>query len=55
MDIEWYRFTFIGEILFEGTPFNKLTHEELAMSAGKDRADFQNFNLIPSWTALEKC
>jgi putative ABC transport system ATP-binding protein len=43
-----------GEILFEGTPFNKLTNEELAnVRRKKIGLIFQNFNLIPSWTALE--
>jgi putative ABC transport system ATP-binding protein len=43
-----------GEILFEGTPFNKLTHEELSnVRRKKIGLIFQNFNLIPSWTALE--
>lgn len=43
-----------GEILFEGTPYNKLTHEELAnIRRKKIGLIFQNFNLIPSWTALE--
>jgi putative ABC transport system ATP-binding protein len=43
-----------GEILFEGTPFNKLTQEELAnVRRKKIGLIFQNFNLIQSWTALE--
>jgi putative ABC transport system ATP-binding protein len=43
-----------GEILFEGTPYNKLTHEELSnIRRKKIGLIFQNFNLIPSWTALE--
>jgi putative ABC transport system ATP-binding protein len=43
-----------GEILFEGTPYNKLTPEELAnIRRKKIGLIFQNFNLIPSWTALE--
>lgn len=43
-----------GEILFEGTPYNKLTSEELAnVRRKKIGLLFQNFNLIPSWTALE--
>lgn len=43
-----------GEILFEGTPYNKLTREELSnIRRKKIGLIFQNFNLIPSWTALE--
>jgi putative ABC transport system ATP-binding protein len=43
-----------GEILFNGTPFNKLTNEELAnVRRQKIGLIFQNFNLIQSWTALE--
>jgi len=43
-----------GEILFEGTPYNKLTHEEISnIRREKIGLIFQNFNLIPSWTALE--
>jgi putative ABC transport system ATP-binding protein len=43
-----------GEILFEGTPYKKLTPEELAnIRRKKIGLIFQNFNLIPSWTALE--
>lgn len=43
-----------GEILFEGIPFNKLTHEELAnVRRKKIGLIFQHFNLIQSWTALE--
>jgi putative ABC transport system ATP-binding protein len=43
-----------GEILFEGTPYNKLMPEELSnIRRKKIGLIFQNFNLIPSWTALE--
>ena len=43
-----------GEILFEGTPYNKITREELSnIRRKKIGLIFQNFNLIPSWTALE--
>jgi putative ABC transport system ATP-binding protein len=43
-----------GEILFEGTPYNKLTREEISdIRREKIGLIFQNFNLIPSWTALE--
>jgi putative ABC transport system ATP-binding protein len=43
-----------GEILFEGTPFNKLPRDEVAnVRRKKIGLIFQNFNLIPSWTALE--
>jgi putative ABC transport system ATP-binding protein len=43
-----------GEILFEGTPYNELTHEEISnIRREKIGLIFQNFNLIPSWTALE--
>jgi len=43
-----------GEILFEGTPYNKLTREELSnIRRKKIGLIFQNFNLISSWTALE--
>jgi putative ABC transport system ATP-binding protein len=43
-----------GEILFEGTPFHKFTPEELAkVRRKKIGLLFQNFNLIPSWTAVE--
>ncbi len=43
-----------GEILFEGIPYNKLSHEEISnIRREKIGLIFQNFNLIPSWTALE--
>ena len=43
-----------GDILFEGTPYNSLTREELSnIRRKKIGLIFQNFNLIPSWTALE--
>ena len=43
-----------GDILFEGTPYDSLNREELAnVRRKKIGLIFQNFNLIPSWTALE--
>jgi putative ABC transport system ATP-binding protein len=43
-----------GDIFFEGIPFNNLTREKLAnVRRKKIGLIFQNFNLIPSWTALE--
>jgi len=43
-----------GEILIEGIPYNRLTREELSnVRRKKIGLIFQNFNLIPSWTALE--
>jgi putative ABC transport system ATP-binding protein len=43
-----------GDILFEGIPYKSLTREELANTRRKKIGlIFQNFNLIPSWTALE--
>ncbi len=43
-----------GDILFESVPYNSLTREELAnVRRKKIGLIFQNFNLIPSWTALE--
>lgn len=43
-----------GEILFEGVPYHKLKREEIS-NLRRERIGlvFQNFNLIPSWTALE--
>ncbi len=43
-----------GEILIDGIPYNKLSSEEIAnVRRQKIGLVFQNFNLIPSWTALE--
>lgn len=43
-----------GEILIEGIPYNCLTREEFSnVRRKKIGLIFQNFNLIPSWTALE--
>ncbi len=43
-----------GEILIEGIPYNRLTREEFSnVRRKKIGLIFQNFNLIPSWTALE--
>lgn len=43
-----------GEVLIEGTPYGTLTREELSnVRRKKIGLIFQNFNLIPSWTALE--
>ncbi len=43
-----------GEILIEGIPYNSLTREELSnIRRKKIGLIFQNFNLIPSWNALE--
>ena len=43
-----------GEILIEGIPYNSLTREEMSnVRRKKIGLIFQNFNLIPSWTALE--
>lgn len=43
-----------GEILLDGIPYNRLSREEMA-NVRRTRIGliFQNFNLIPSWTALE--
>ena len=43
-----------GEILIEGIPYNHLSREDMAnVRRKKIGLIFQNFNLIPSWTALE--
>lgn len=43
-----------GDILFEGVPYNRLTRDQLSsLRREKIGLVFQNFNLIPSWTALE--
>lgn len=43
-----------GTILFQGIPYNKMSREELShLRRKKIGMVFQNFNLIPSWTALE--
>lgn len=43
-----------GEILFEGISYDRLSHEKLSnIRRKKIGLIFQNFNLIPSWTALE--
>jgi putative ABC transport system ATP-binding protein len=43
-----------GEIMFEGIPYKSLTRKEISkIRRKKIGLIFQNFNLIPSWTALE--
>ena len=43
-----------GEVMIEGIPFNHLSGEKLSnIRREKIGLIFQNFNLIPSWTALE--
>lgn len=43
-----------GEIMIDGIPYHKLSDKELAgIRREKIGLVFQNFNLIPSWTALE--
>jgi len=43
-----------GEILLEGTPYKDLSRQEYSnVRRKKIGLIFQNFNLIPSWTALE--
>ncbi len=43
-----------GEILFEDVPVHHLSNEEISIfRRQKIGLVFQNFNLIPSWTALE--
>jgi putative ABC transport system ATP-binding protein len=43
-----------GEIFLDGIPYHQLSREEMAgVRRNKIGLIFQNFNLIPSWTALE--
>lgn len=43
-----------GMVIFEGHPLDKMNNQELAiMRKEKIGIIFQNFNLIPSWTAFE--
>lgn len=43
-----------GEIIFDGKSINRLSNEELAaMRHSKVGIVFQNFNLLPSWSACE--
>ncbi len=43
-----------GEVIFDEIPYNTLNNEQLSKLRGKNIGIiFQNFNLIPAWTAFE--
>jgi len=43
-----------GKIIFEGRPLDEMNNQELSVMRRKKMGIiFQNFNLIPSWTAFE--